>query len=179
MILVAGFCFGIYQFNAQQRENQARSEAAREMEVAQFYVKTVGSELTDFYYPIRLRLEMDSNLTRRLKEIKDKDDQMDLWREIDESTLLPNLDEICKIILSHADTLTKDPQLRDAAFRFMNEVSIQRSLKIIEKRNRHAPAVDTAWPEGFRVLIKDRATTLQQVYDKCSQTPSLYSGNQR
>lgn len=167
IVTVAGFCFGVYQFRSQQRENFNRTKTERDIEIAKQTRQHIEKELAGFYYPISMRLKIDDALWPKLSNMQDQK----LRLELEKSIVLPNQEEILKIILQNPEVLKEDEKLREQVFKFIKHAVIQKSLRQAAQFNRDAISEDEGWPADFEPAIDKQAAVLQARYNRCVSSP--------
>src|SRR2546423_13662623 len=118
LITVAGFCFGVYQFRAQQKDNEARLVESHEIESTKARHQKIEKQLTEFYYPIALRLGADFSYWVILRNIYGYYRKQVVTTE--REAILANEAEILKIIYSHPDVMENNPKLKEEIFHFVD-----------------------------------------------------------
>jgi len=123
-------------------------------------------QLSEFYWPIYLRLQKDNAVWRRILDRK-KDDELlrQVGTEIEKSYILPNHDEIIKIIESKIHLAKADDKLLDALLRYMRHIAVYKSMRVAGIFDKDPLDLQEPWPRDFFPAIEERIKQLQHQYD--------------
>ena len=130
-------------------------------------ISNLEAQLSDFYWPIYLRLQKDNVVWKRILDRKsDDEDKKKTGYEIEKSILLPNHEEIVKIIESNIHRARPDKVLEGQLLQYLRHISVYQSIRnagILDKDPLH---FDEPWPSELFGLIEDKTYELQRQYDR-------------
>jgi len=165
LITVAGFCFGVYQFREQQKENEAKLLQTSALEITREKRQKIENQLTGFYYPLELRLQKESvfwsfmNYERRGIPTAEK------------NSILNSQDELLKIMYSHPDVMVNNPLLKGQIFGFVRYAEgVKGRLSGSDFRPNE---IDLKVLEDFSILVLDQIPVVEKHYQECMKSPIL------
>ncbi|MGH7843438.1 MAG: hypothetical protein ACREQT_18215 [Candidatus Binataceae bacterium] len=157
LLLMAGFWLNT-KLERLKTDLNLRSDVAKEQR------QELGQELSQFYYPIYLRLEKDNTVWKRFLGSEQKPGEEKIEVELERSFILPNHDQIVKIIDEHIDLVKDDQELWTQILKYERHVAVYKALRATGDR-RVPLELGEPWPEKFFPLIKERTEQIQAKYD--------------
>lgn len=167
LLLLAGFIINkaIERFKSAEA---LRNEISKQKFVA--CLQLIERQLAEFYWPIYLRLEKDNIIWERILD-QEKDDDDDPLKKIGEliekDVIIPNHEEIVRIIESKIHLAQLDRELSDSLFLYIKHVAVYKAAKAANISNLHSTqrALLPPWPERLYPEIEKRTRVLQDEYD--------------
>jgi hypothetical protein len=167
LITVAGFCFGVYQFRAQQADNEKKLFQNRDMEIKIGRRSKLEKQLTEFYYPISWRLKTDDIYWMQIKRqrfLTNTDNKKLVSAEKD--TVLVNQDEIMRIIYTHTEVALNNPKLANQIPLFVAYVSECKSSSIFYT-NMDDRLIRAKYPKEFYSVISEQISVMEKRIKEC------------
>ena len=177
-IIVDKFAIGLlivlagYILNRAIERFKAAEALRNELHKQRFAAKLnrVERQLSEFYWPVYLRLQMDNTVWRRLldKNRDDSDPLKVIGNQIEVDFLLPNHREIVKIIESKIQLAEPDNTLQALLLEYINHVAIYNAATAAGFKDLHNTQRDllTPWPDGLFGAIEARTLSLQKNYEE-------------
>jgi len=164
LVLFAGFWLNraLEKFKA----NQAR-ESDRERLRIQKQVEYLDRQLSEFYYPIYIRLHIDGATWKRIldREHGAEDLRARVGGQIERDVLLPNHEAIVAIIQTRIHLAESDQEAFDAMLAYVRHVAVYRALRAVGCNDRDPIALNEPWPKQLLPVIERTTARLQQQYD--------------
>lgn len=168
LLLLAGYLINksIERFKSAQ---SLKNELNKQRFVTQ--LQLLERQLSEFYWPIYLRLQKDNVVWKRLLDRKkDKSDPLNkIGTEIETHFILPNHDEIVKIIETKIHLAKPNEELLEPLLAYMKHVAVYKASKSAGYSDVHNDPflikLQEPWPEGFFPAIEKRTKALQSEYD--------------
>jgi hypothetical protein len=130
----------------------------------------VERQLSEFYWPVYLRLQMDNTVWERLldKNREDTDPLKVLGNQIEADFLLPNHREIVKIIETKIQLAEPDAELQALLLAYINHVAVYNAAVAAGFKDLHNTQREllTPWPYKLFGAIETRTLELQKVYEE-------------
>jgi hypothetical protein len=125
-------------------------------------------QLSEFYYPIYVRLHIDGATWERLLDRKHGNNDLGskIGREIEKSVLLPNHEAIVSIIQSKIHLAESDQAAFDAMLKYVRHVAVYRALRTGGFTDRDPLDVGEPWPFELLPIIEQTTAQLQWKYDQ-------------
>jgi hypothetical protein len=165
LILVAAYWVNraLERFKADQTR-----QSDRERLRIQKQVEYLDRQLSEFYYPIYIRLHIDGATWNRIldREHGSEDLRARVGSEIEKDVLLPNHEAIVQIIQSKIHLAESDQAAFDAMLAYVRHVAVYRALRAVGCTDRDPLALNEPWPKHFLPLIERTTARLQQEYDR-------------
>lgn len=165
LILIAGYFLNraLEKYKASQA---LRSEFSKQRFAAT--LQRLDRQLSEFYWPVYLRLQKDNTVWRRLLD-KSKDDDNPLKRigsRIENDFILPNHAELVKIIETKIHLAEPDAALQAALLSYIDHVAVYNAAVAAGFTDLHDTQRDllTPWPRELFPLIEARTLKLQNEY---------------
>ena len=165
LLLLAGFIINkaIEKFKSAEA---LRNEISKQKFVAR--LQLIERQLAEFYWPIYLRLEKDNIIWERiLDQEKDDGPLKKIGELIEKDVIIPNHEEIVRIIESKIHLAQLDRELSDSLFLYIKHVAVYKAAKSANISNLHSiqRALLPPWPERLYPEIEKRTRVLQDEYD--------------
>ncbi|WP_146141193.1 hypothetical protein [Stenomitos frigidus] len=132
-------------------------------------LQLIERQLTEFYWPVYLRLQKDNVVWERMLD-KSKEDSGPLQKigaviEID--FILPNHEEMVKVIESKIHLAQLDRELLEALLSYIRHVAVYKAARSAGFTDLHNTQKDLLppWPENLYPEIERRTKALQNEYD--------------
>jgi len=131
-------------------------------------LRFVERQLSDFYYPVKIRLERDNAVWEVSAQNKDSSANFKIATDIEGRLVLPNHDEIMDLLKNKFHLLVNDAEsvdlqpLIDQMNLYQRHVTIYKALRD-SKDNRYPHSVCTGcgYPKGFEEQINARIRALE------------------
>jgi len=130
-------------------------------------------QLSELYWPVYTYLEIDRSLWAKIYELRrgnERDKQ--LADRIQDEYIVPNDDEILKLIKSKNQLSETDPVGIDLAKRFIKEAAVFRIERALAKESGLPPQVlrDQSWREDFYKHTVATAWVVQNRYERLKKS---------
>ena len=165
LVLFSGYMLnrGIEKYKAAQA---LKSEISKQRFVAS--LQRIERQLSEFYWPMYLRLQKDNTVWRRLLD-KRKEEGNPLRRigsRIEIDFILPNHNELVKIIETKIHLAEPDAALQAALLSYIDHVAVYNAAIAAGFTDLHGSQREllTPWPRDLFPLIEDRTLKLQRDY---------------
>ena len=131
-------------------------------------LQRIERQLSEFYWPMYLRLQKDNTVWRRLLD-KGKEEDNPLRRigsRIEIDFILPNHNELVKIIETKIHLAEPDAALQAALLSYIDHVAVYNAAIAAGFTDLHGSQREllTPWPRDLFPLIEDRTLKLQRDY---------------
>jgi hypothetical protein len=131
-------------------------------------LQLIERQLTEFYWPIYLRLQKDNVVWERMLD-KDKEDEalQKIGTLIETDFILPNHEEIVKVIESRIHLAQLDQELLEALLSYIKHIAVYKAARAAGFTDLHHTQKDLLppWPENLYPIVEKRTKTLQNEYD--------------
>lgn len=158
--------FWLNKFLERFKAERARDNE-RERLRAQKHLDYLDRQLSEFYYPIYIRLFIDSATWERILDRHRGDDELRkrIGEEIEKNVILPNHEAIVSIIQSKIHLAEDDREAFAAILKYVRHVSVYRSMRAAGCYDRDPIALNEPWPSDFLPIIERTTYMLQHKYD--------------
>lgn len=130
-------------------------------------VEFLERQLSEFYYPIYIRLNIDNVVWRRILDRTHKDElKRAIGFAIEREVLLPNHAEIIKILETKMHLAECDDSAFQQMLLYIRHVAVYRALRSVGCNDVDPIALDEHWPKEFYPSIERTVIVLQSEYDK-------------
>jgi hypothetical protein len=138
-----------------------------ELEAWKIKVNELEKRLSQFYWPIYLRLQRDNVVWKRLSDRGNEQDpdRQKLGQQIETDVLLPNHSEIVSIIENNRHLAGSDPILETQLLKYIRHVAVYKALRAAGIW-KDPFQFDEPYPEGFFPIIEQQLKLLQKEYDQ-------------
>ena len=102
--------------------------------------------------------------------------------QIERGVILPNHEEIVKIIESRIHLAQPDEEFADMLLQYMNHVAVYKALRDAGEEKIFPLELHEPYPQGLFAKVEDRTFRLQEKYDemiKVFSTPDIVSGGRK
>jgi hypothetical protein len=168
LILIGGLV-GSYWLNQRLEEFKSKQVATFQIAKEKLELKQqiLEKQLSDFYRPIRLRLEADNAIWKHMLGKYENDSITQTFGLAFEKTfILPNHDRIMEIIEQHGHLVGDDPKVVEEINYYTRHVAVYRALRAMDdKRDPVSFDKGLGWPKNFYPVIRERTVALQAEYD--------------
>lgn len=140
-----------------------------ELESWKIKVPEIEKRLSQFYWPIYLRLQRDNVIWEKIldRDNKSDDEKQRLAFEIEDGVLLPNHGEILKIIELNIYLcgMDDDEEFEKLLFSYIRHVDVYRSIRAIGIKDKDPIYFNEPYPRGFYHAFEKRLKKLQKEYN--------------
>jgi hypothetical protein len=167
LLLLAG-----YIINGFMEKLKSKEALKNEISKQRFSTRLqlIERQLSEFYWPIYLRLQKDNAVWKRIldQNRKDNDFLNKIGATIETDFIIPNHEEMVKIIESKVHLAQLDEELSDSLLSYIKHVTVYKAAKKVGIENLHGTQRDLLppWPKNFFPAIERRTNTLQAEYDE-------------
>ena len=132
-------------------------------------LQLIERQLTEFYWPIYLRLQKDNVVWERMldKSREDNEPLQKIGTVIETDFILPNHEEMVEIIESKIHLAQLDEELLEALLSYIKHIAVYkaaRSAGFLDLHNTQKNLLPP-WPENLYPAIERRTKVLQNEYD--------------
>ena len=170
LVAIAGFWLNRYSeiFKSRQDlENELRkARDQKQLEILQ-------SQLSNFYWPIYLRLQMDNVVWERILDRQAKDQiKRSLATEIETNFILPNHEATCEIIRSNIQFAASDKYLFDSLVAYVRHVTVYKALRSSGNKDIDPLDVGEPWPHELFGRVREATLAKQKDFDEMLKATS-------
>jgi hypothetical protein len=127
----------------------------------------LSRQLSEFYWPIYLRIERDNAVWPQMGKRLSKDPiEAKFGRMIESEVLLPNHAAIVDIIERNMHHSAGDEVLKGLLIRYIRHVAVYRVMRQAGILDRDPIAINEPWPKDLFEALKARTNKLQTEYDE-------------
>jgi hypothetical protein len=164
LVLVAGFWLNKV-LETVRSNNALKTELAKIRDTRN--LDFLARQLSEFYWPLYVRLQYDNVVWRRILDANQGDDEIrqKLGREIERNFVLPNHEEMVRIIRSNMHLMENDGIALDAMLRYIRHVAVYKAMRSAGVEDRFPDALGEPWPRELFPRIEHMAYKLQAQYD--------------
>lgn len=149
-------------------DSYVKQKSTIELEVWKIRATQLERRLSQFYWPIYLRLQRDNLIWREILPRFDRranEDKLKLAHQIDEGVLLQNHLEILKIIEENIHLADLDSELESSLMAYVRHVDVFRSLRALGINKKDPIAFGEPYPKEFFNALEARLQRYQAEYD--------------
>jgi hypothetical protein len=165
LLLLAGFLV-----NKSIERFRAAQALANDLHKQKFatQLQLMERQLSEFYWPIYLRLQKDNVVWRRILDRKKAGDDplQKIGTEIETNFILPNHGEIVKIIETKIHLAKLNDELLQPLLAYIKHVAVYKAAKDAGYTDLLPIHLQEPWPADFFPAIEKRTKALQGEYDK-------------
>lgn len=145
-------------FYARKREMESLALTKR--------VELLDRQLSEFYWPLYIRLEKDNVIWRRILDVREQDElKRRIAEEIERGVILPNHAEIVAIIESRMHLTQGDMEFTRELLHYIHHVTLHKALRAAGENHAFPMDFGIAWPGQLFPMVKERTEALQREYD--------------
>lgn len=164
IVAVAGFWANRYLESFKSRR-ELENELSKLRD--QKRLEILESQLSKFYWPLYLRLQMDNVVWRRILDRTAEDEvKRSVAGQIDENFILPNHEAMRTTIEGNIHLARADQGLFDALLRYLRHVAVYKALRASGIRNVDPVALGEGWPKDLFVKIEEATLARQKEFDQ-------------
>lgn len=157
----------------ENKQNQQILELENQLAVARYNteIEFIEKQLSEFYWPIYLRLEKDNVMWKRIKSLSSDKNVLPeaASKIIEKDFIIKNHDEIVEIIESKiylAENLTNSKELIQELLKYIKHVAVYKTIRSIKELERFNPIdLNEPYPEKLFLLIENNFKELQNKYE--------------
>jgi hypothetical protein len=140
---------------------------AIELEIWKARVNELEKRLSQFYWPIYLRLQRDNVVWTKILDRNNQSDteRQQLARQIEQGVLLPNHAEIVKIIESYVHIAALDKEFEVQILAYLRHIDVYRSIRTVGITDKDPVYFGEPYPPGFFDSIEKRLLKFQMEYE--------------
>lgn len=157
----------------ENQQKQQITELENQLTVARYNTELefIERQISEFYWPIYLRLEKDNMMWKRIKSLNAENNILPeaASEVIEKDFILKNHQEIVEIIESKihlAETFTNSKELRDELLKYIKHVAVYKTIRSIKELQRFNPVdLNEPFPPNLYPLIESNFRELQKRYE--------------
>ena len=157
----------------ENQKKQQISELENQLAIAQYNAELefIERQISEFYWPIYLRLEKDNVMWKRIKSLSSEKNVLPeaASEAIEKEFILKNHQEIVEIIESKihlAENSLNEKELTDELLKYIKHVAIYKTIRSTKELQRFNPIdLNEPFPEKVFPLIENNFRELQNRYD--------------
>jgi hypothetical protein len=132
------------------------------------HIEFLDKQLSQFYYPIYVRLHIDNAVWKRILDKRGGDDELRrrLATAIEKNTILPNHEEVVRIIQSNIHLAESDGAAFEAMLRYISHVAVYKAVREAGCHDRDPASLGEPWPQDLLPMIVKTTGVLQDRYLK-------------
>ncbi len=129
-------------------------------------IRYLNLQLSEFYWPIYLRLQKDNTVWEKIL-LRDSDnvELSSMAKEIEKNIILPNHNDISKIIESKIHLANADKLLEEKLLQYLKHIAVYQSIRNVGIFDKDPIYYEEAWPKELFHLIEKRTQKLQDEYN--------------
>lgn len=153
------------------RNDSAKNEQALRNELKKLrdakQLDYMERQLTNFYWPIYIRLQIDDAVWERILDKQEGKDELrqKVGHKIESEFLLPNHEEIIKIIESNIHLMDGNSPLFEEMKKYIRHVTVYRAMRSAGCVDQDPIMLGEPWPEDFSRLLVEATYQVQAKYD--------------
>jgi hypothetical protein len=160
LVLVAGF-FLNRSLEAFRGQQTLRNELEKLRDAK--HLDYLDRQLSNFYWPIYIRLHLHKAVWKRILNIDEGNNKV--RAEIERTFILPNHEEVVRIIESNIHLMEANTELFSAVRQYVRYVAVYRAMRIARGDDNLPTDLGEPWPDKFLSEIQRTANKLQRKYD--------------
>lgn len=157
----------------ENQQKQQISELENQLAIAQYNAELefIERQISEFYWPIYLRLEKDNVMWKRIKSLSSEKNVLPEAASdaIEKEFILKNHQEIVEIIESKihlAENSVNGKELTDELLKYIKHVAVYKTIRSIKELQRFNPIdLNEPFPKKVFPLIENNFRELQKRYD--------------
>jgi hypothetical protein len=149
-----------------------KSQRSFENELARLrdakHIDFLEKQLSQFYWPIYMRLEIDSAVWEKILDRRNGEDEVrrKIGAEIEKTFILPNHEEIVRLMESNIHLAVPDPKTLQAMLQYIRHVAVYKAMRAAGCDDKDPIHLGEPWPDSLFPLIKKTVDDLQGQYDR-------------
>jgi hypothetical protein len=174
LLAIAGFWLNRY-LEAFKSRRALESELIKTRD--QKELELVQSQLSQFYWPVYLRLQIDNVVWERILQRQSNDPvRAALAHRIETDFILPNHEATCKIIESNIHLAAPNPELLQALLKYVRHVAVYRAIRATGNTEVDPVDVGEPWPADVFPIVEKATLARQKGFESLLQqySPSMH-----
>lgn len=147
-------------------------QKAIELETWKLQVSQLEKRLSQFYWPIYIRLQRDNVVWQKILDQSDTE-RMKLAFQVEQGVLLPNHEEIVKIIESNIHLAVLDEGFESQVLAYLRHIDVYRSIRTVGIKDKDPIHFGEPYPHGFFAAVQERLNRYQNEYDLLLRSKGL------
>lgn len=151
------------RFKSQQAlDNEFRKQRATAR------LQLLSQQLSEFYWPLYLRFQKGNAVWERILDSRNGQDEVRrrVGEQIETGYILPNHDDIVRLIESKIHLARGDDELLDVLVRYMRHIAVYKALRASDCRDVDPIHLQEPWPQQLFPLVEKRTRALQREFDE-------------
>ncbi len=129
-------------------------------------VELLDRQLSEFYWPLYIRLEKNNVIWKRILDVGEDDEaRRRLAQEIERGVILPNHDEITGVIESRMHLAEADTEFTRELLHYIHHVTLHKALRAAGENRAFPMDFGITWPDQLFPMVRRRTEALQKEYD--------------
>lgn len=129
-------------------------------------LELLEKQLSEFYLPLYIRLEKDNLVWMKVFEQTDNQLSPEVRKNLELQFILPNHDEMMKIIESKIYLARADKRLFEEMSKYIRHIAVYKALRESGIFDKDPIAFGEPFPKDFFNLLKAEKERLQQEFDR-------------
>jgi hypothetical protein len=127
----------------------------------------LDKQLSQFYYPIYIRLHIDGVVWKRILDKREGNDELrrKVGDAIEKNVILPNHEEIVRIIQSNIHLAQCDAAAFEVMLRYVRHVAVYKAMREAGCHDRDPISLGEPWPDDFLPIVEKTTGASQQQFD--------------
>lgn len=124
-------------------------------------------QLSEFYWPLYVRLQYDNAVWRRILDQKEGNDELRqrLGRQIEQNFILPNHEAMVSITTSKMHLMEDDGIALRGMLNLIRHVAVYKAMRLAGVENRFPDELGEPWPRELFPQVEAMAYKLQAQYE--------------
>ena len=124
-------------------------------------------QLSQFYYPLYIRLHIDGAVWRRILDRAAGQDELRqrIGDHIERTVILPNHEEMVRIIQSNIHLAESDQRAFDSMLTYVRHVAVYKAMREAGCSDKDPITLGEPWPDDLLPQIEQTTDRLQRRYD--------------
>ena len=129
-------------------------------------VELLDRQLSEFYWPLYIRLEKNNVIWERILDLGEEDEgRRRLAEEIERGVILPNHEEITGVIETRMHLAEADAAFTRELLHYIHHVTLHKALRAAGETRAFPMDFGIGWPEQLFPMVQRRTEALQREYD--------------
>ncbi|NQD94535.1 hypothetical protein HP532_17975 [Pseudomonas sp. CrR25] len=139
-----------------------------ELEIWKVRASELEKRLSQFYWPIYLRLQRDNVVWEKILDRENPSDaeRQKLAFQIEQGVLLPNHAEIVEIIESSIHLAVLDTEFETQILAYLRHLDVYRSIRAIGITDKDPTYFGEPYPRNFFKMVEERLFKFQNEYEE-------------
>ena len=131
-------------------------------------IEFLERQLSEFYWPVYLRLQKSTIFTDRIDDVREEQSSLKhrLIIEIEKSLILPNHEETVKIIETNIYLAQPNEKFTELRLKYINHVAVYKALRSAGESKMLPYELGEGWPYDLFPEVQKRTYQIQEEYNK-------------